>query len=151
MPEHPPCADLRRISAASAPCPSRHKCQALQQMHILFIFQQRAVQGRDSLGGVAVFENLVGNVVGHQQLEPVDKLGGGGLFLQAGNLAHVEKHIQGLVDQGLFDIGKVDVDNVLHGLPVGELDKVEKTAAEESVRQLLLIVAGDDYHRAILG
>jgi hypothetical protein len=36
-----------------------------------------------------------------------------------------------------------------HQLLIGEVDEVEDAAAEERVGQLLLVVAGDDHHRAL--
>src|SRR5690606_19508414 len=51
--------------------PARHERQTFQQMHVLLVLQQGAVQGRDRLGGIALLEDLVGDIVGQQQLEPV--------------------------------------------------------------------------------
>jgi hypothetical protein len=38
-----------------------------------------------------------------------------------------------------------------HGRRVGKADVVKEAAPQERVRQLLLVVAGDDDHRAVLG
>jgi hypothetical protein len=43
------------------------------------------------------------------------------------------------------------IDDGLHGVGVGELDVVEEAAAQEGVRQLLLVVGGDDDHRPLSG
>ena len=56
--------------------------------------------------------------------------------------------LQRLGDQLLLDAGEVHVDDLLHRLGVGEADVVEEAAAQEGVRQLLLVVGGDDHHRA---
>ena len=45
----------------------------------------------------------------------------------------------------------VDVDDLLHGVRLGEADVVEETAAEKGVRQLLLVVRGDEDDRPLLG
>ena len=42
------------------------------------------------------------------------------------------------------------VDDALHRLRVGEADVVEEAAAQEGVRQLLLVVAGDEDERPVL-
>ena len=42
-------------------------------------------------------------------------------------------------------------DNLLHGVGFGELDVVEKAAAQKGVRQLFFIVRGDEYQRPRLG
>jgi hypothetical protein len=46
--------------------------------------------------------------------------------------------------------GIVDIDDVAACVFVRELDEVEEAAAQEGVRQLLLIVGGDDYDRTLL-
>ena len=41
----------------------------------------------------------------------------------------------------------VDLDDPLHRLGIREPDVVEEATAQESIRQLFLIIAGDDDHR----
>jgi hypothetical protein len=45
----------------------------------------------------------------------------------------------------------VELDDGLHLGLVGEADVVEEAAAQEGVRQLLLVVGGDDDHRPLAG
>jgi hypothetical protein len=45
----------------------------------------------------------------------------------------------------------VDAHDAAHELRLGEVDEVEDAAAQEGVRQLLLVVAGDDHDGALLG
>src|SRR5690349_572995 len=51
----------------------------------------------------------------------------------------------------MLQIGKMYVDDPLHRLTVRKSDVMEKTAAQEGVRQLLLVVGGDDDDRAMPG
>ena len=51
-----------------------HKGKTLQQLDVLLVLEQRTVQRWDGLAVVAVFENLIGNIVRHQQLQPIDEL-----------------------------------------------------------------------------
>jgi hypothetical protein len=57
---------------------------ALEQVHVLLVLQERAVQRRDQLGGIALLQHLGRDLVDHQQLDPVEQLGGGRLLLQPG-------------------------------------------------------------------
>src|SRR5439155_17481145 len=64
-----------------------HEHQALEQMHVLLVLEQRAVQGRDDRLAVLRAQRVWRNVLGEQQLQPVEELRGGGLFLQARDFA----------------------------------------------------------------
>ena len=75
----------RRRSRASPPLPSRHKRQPLKQMHVLLVLEQRAVQRRDQLLRIALAQQLRADVLDHQQLQPIQKFRGRGLFLDAGH------------------------------------------------------------------
>src|SRR5207253_3442979 len=70
---------------------SVQKRQALEQMHVLFILQQGAVQGRDQLCRVACPQHLGGNVLDEQELDPVEQLRSRRFFLQSKNLADFKK------------------------------------------------------------
>jgi hypothetical protein len=74
------------------------------------------------------------------QLEPVDQFAGGRLLLEAGHVADIVEDVHRTRHQALLDVGKVDVDNRLHRLPIGKLDIVEEASAQESVGQLLFII-----------
>ena len=106
------------------------------------------MQGRDQLGGILLPQHALVDVLDHQELQPVQQLRSGGLLLQAGHLADVVEDPQGLRDQLLLDAGEVDLDDLFHGVVVGEADVVEEAAAQKGVRQFLLVVRGDDDHRA---
>src|SRR6516164_10354983 len=51
----------------------------------------------------------------------------------------------------MFQIGKMYVDDLLHGLAVRKSDVMEETTAQKGVRQLFLVVGGDDDNRAMSG
>ena len=55
---------------------SRHECQPLEQMNVLFVLDQRAVQRRDQLLRIALAQRLDRNILDHQKLEPVEQFGG---------------------------------------------------------------------------
>ena len=128
-----------------------HKRQALKQVHVLLVFEQRAVQGRNRLGLIALAQNFIGDIVGHQQLQPIDQFGGRGLFLQTGDGAQIEKHFHRLLDQIFRNIRVVHIDDLTHGVAIGEIDKVKETAAQKSVGQFFFVVRGDDNDGALPG
>ncbi len=109
------------------------------------------MQRRDELARILLAQHLGRDVFHHQQLQPVEQLGGRGLLLQARHVADLVEIVERLGDQRLLHIGEVDVDDRLHRLAVGELDVVEEAAAQEGVGQLLLVVRGDDHDGALLG
>src|SRR5207253_7230817 len=110
---------------------------------------QCAMQRRDQLCRVARSQHLGGNILDEQELDPVEQLGGRRFLLQSGNLADIIKDGQGLVHQLVFQIGEMYVDDALHRFAVGKADVMEKATAEKGVRQLLFVVRGDDYDRAM--
>src|SRR3990167_5968715 len=128
-----------------------HERQALKQHHILLVLHQGAGQWRDGLGRIAFAQYRLADVVGHQQLEPVDQFACGRLFLQAWHFAHVEEHVEGFSHQVFLDVGVVHVDDLLQGAAIGEGDVVEEAAAQEGVRQLFFVVRGDDDDRPYFG
>src|SRR3546814_17359150 len=56
----------RSLAALTA----RHERQLFEEHHILLVFEQRAVQGRDRLADVAVLEDLDRHILVEQQLKP---------------------------------------------------------------------------------
>src|ERR1700733_7417024 len=125
--------------------------QPFEQMHVLLVFQQRAVQRRNQLARIAFPEHFRRDVLVEQQLEPVQKLRGRRFLLQARHFPHLEEDPQRLFHHALLDAGEMHVDDLVHGVDVGELDVVEKTTAQERVRQFLFVVRGDHHDRANLG
>ncbi len=108
--------------------------------------------GGISFLGSRSFSNSTRHVLGHQQLEPVEKLGRGRLLLHAGHVADFVEDIQAPRATSIFWIsGKWTLMMSQHRVPVGELDVVEETAAQERVGQFLFIVRGDDHQRAVGG
>src|SRR5471032_1724870 len=73
-----------------------HEHQAFEQVHVLLVLEQRAVQRRDDGLAVLGVQRFGRDVLGEQQLEPVEQLRGGGLLLQARHLAHFEEHFHRL-------------------------------------------------------
>ena len=83
-----------------------HEHQAFEQVHVLFVLEQCAVQGRYHELLVAAAQRLGGNVLGDEELEPVEQLGGGGLLLETGDLAQAEEDLERFLQQGLLISGK---------------------------------------------
>src|SRR6266540_658383 len=131
----------------SAGLPPRHEGQALEQMHVLLVLEQRAVQRRYELFRIALAQRLRADVLDQQQFQPVQQLGGRGLLLEPRHLADLVEQLHRLRDQPLLDAGKMHLDDRPHGLAIGKADVMEEAAAQERVRQLLLVVRGDDDDR----
>src|SRR5690606_13564512 len=93
-----------------------HKRQPLQQMHILLVLQQSVVMRRNRLSRIMITQDFRRNLIGHQQLQPVNLLRGGRLLLQPGRLANIEENIQGLPHQVVLNIREVNPNDVFHGL-----------------------------------
>src|SRR5437773_7912319 len=118
-------------------------------MHVLLVLEQRAVERRDDDFLVRAPERLGRDVLGEEELEPVEELRGGGLFLETRHLAQFEKNLQRFLEQRLLQTRKVDIDDARHRLLVREPDVVKKAAAEERIGKLLFVVAGDNDQRPI--
>ena len=58
------------------PLPPCHECQPLKQHNILLIFEERAVQGGDRFGRIAVLQHVERHVFGEEQFEPVEQFTG---------------------------------------------------------------------------
>ena len=116
-------------------------------MHVLLVLDQRAVQRRDQLLRIALAQRLRADVLDHQELQPVQQFGRGRLLLHARHFADLVEQLQRLGDQALLDAGEMHVDDRRHGVGIGEADVVEEAAAQERVRQFLLVVRGDDDDR----
>ena len=117
----------------------------------MFVFEQGAHQWRHRDLLVGALQGFERDVFGHQQFQPVQQLAGRGLFLQAGQAAHVIKRLERQGQQVFFEGGEVHIHDLAHGVRFGELDVVEEAAAQESVRQLLFVVGGDEHQGPGLG
>ncbi len=118
-------------------------------MHVLLVLQQRAGQRRHRDLVVLRAQRLGRNLLGDQQLQPVEEFGGRRFLLEARQLAHAEEHRQRVGQQFLAQLREVDVDDGLHRVLVRELDVVEEATAQEGVRKLFLVVRGDDHQRPV--
>src|ERR1700746_2455640 len=78
------------LSLSSNLAPAQER-QPLEQVHVLLVLEQRAVQRRDQLARVALPEHLGGDVLVEQELQPIQKLARRGLLLQARHLAYLEE------------------------------------------------------------
>src|SRR5262245_50087028 len=74
----------------------RHEGEPLEQVHVLLVLDQRAVQRRDELLGVALAQRLRADVLDHEQLEPVEQLRGRRLLLHPRHLAYLVEQPQRL-------------------------------------------------------
>src|SRR6266705_1992650 len=94
---------------------------------------------------------IVEEVLGERELQPVEELGGRGLFLQARDFAHLEERFERFAQERLLQSREMHPDDFLHRLLVGEADVMEEAAPQEGVGQLLFVVRGDEHDRALLG
>src|SRR5882762_1752280 len=93
---------------------ARHEDEALEQVDVLLVLEQRAVQRRDDGLAVLGSQGVGRNVLGEQELQPVEQLGGRGLFLQTRHLAHLEEDFERFAKERLLEPGKVHVHDLLH-------------------------------------
>src|SRR5882672_522960 len=82
---------------------ARHEDEALEEVHVLLVLEQRAVQRRED--GLAVLgpQSVGRDVLGEQELQPVEQLGGRALLLQAGHFAHLEEHLERFAQQRFLE------------------------------------------------
>src|SRR3979409_293795 len=78
-----------RAKIAGLRARARHENEPLEQVDVLLVLQQRAVQRRDNGLAVLGSQGVGRDVLGEQQLQPVEQLGGRGLFFEAGHFAHL--------------------------------------------------------------
>ena len=93
---------LRAACRAVSAVVPRHEHQPLEQVDVLLVLQQRAVQRRDDGLVVARAQRFGRNVLGDEQLEPVQQFRGGGLLLQAGQFADLVEAVERLLEQLLL-------------------------------------------------
>jgi len=85
--------------------PAVEKQQLLEQVHVLLVLQQRAVQRRNEPFASSL-RSASANIFCHQQLDPIQEFGGGRLLLQARRLADLEERRQRLVQQFALQVRK---------------------------------------------
>ena len=90
--------------------PARHEGQPLEQMHVLLVLQQRAVQFRQAVLTISL-QILWRQILGQQQLQPIQHFAGGGFFLQPRRLANLKELRQRGGQQRRFDIGEMHLHN----------------------------------------
>jgi hypothetical protein len=126
--------------------------QALEQVTSCSFFSRAPCRGGISLRRDRLLAQHVGvDVLDHQQLQPVEQFGGRGLLLQARHLAHVVEDRSASATSFCLMPGKWTSTIACIVSVLGEADVVEEAAAQEGVRQLLLVVRGDDDDRPDLG
>src|ERR1700724_3057012 len=113
--------------------PAVKKQQLLEQVHVLLVFEQGAIQRRNELLRIVAAQHLGRDVLGHQQLDPVQELRRGRLFLQARRVAVLEECRQRLVQQLALKTGEMHVDDLRHRGRVRKADIVKKAAPEEGI------------------
>src|SRR5258708_3194854 len=136
-----------REQSLRSPLAPRQERKPLEQMHVLLVLEQRAVQRRNELLRVALAQDFRADILDQQKLEPIEQLRGRRLLLHPRYVADFVKQLERLRHQALLDAGEMHLDDRAHGIGVGEADVVEEAAAQESVGQLLLVVRGDHHDR----
>ena len=58
--------------------------QALEELHVLLVLEERAIERRNELAGIALAQRFCRDVVDEQQLDPVEQFRGRGLFFSPG-------------------------------------------------------------------
>src|SRR5687768_8318495 len=129
--------------------PAVQEYELLEQMNVLLVLEQRAVQDRDRLLRIVRPQRFRRDVFGDEQLDPVEQLRGRRLLAEPGRLAHAEERRECLREQLLLQVGEVHADYLLHRRRIGETDVVEEATTQECVGQLLLVVARDEDDRPV--
>src|SRR6266852_4315038 len=109
--------------------PAMKEQQLLEQLHVLLVLEQRAIQRRDQLLRIVAAQGLGRNVLGHEELDPIQEFGGGRLLLQTRRVANLEERRQRLVQQIALQVRKVHVDDLRHRGRIRKADIVKKTAS----------------------
>src|SRR5688500_7302602 len=116
---------LRRGSARTTGAPVQED-ELFEKVHVLLVLQERAVERWNRSLGVVGTQRLGRNVLGEQQLEPVEQFRGGGLLLEAGHVADPVEGAECLGQQLALEPGEMHADDTLHRLGIGEADVVEE-------------------------
>src|SRR5437870_5105412 len=128
---------------------ARHEDKTLEEMDVLLVLEQRAVQRRDD--GLAVLgpQGVGRDVLGEQELQPVEQLRGRGPLFEAGHFAHLEEHLERFAKQRFLEPRKVHFHDLLHRFLVGEAYVMKETTPQKGVGQLLFVVRGDENDGAL--
>src|SRR5271169_1057530 len=102
-------------------------------MDVLLVLEQRAVERRNELLRIIAAQSLGRDILGEQQLDPVEQLQGGRLFLEAGRLAHLEERRERLAQQLALQPRKMHIDDARHRGLVRKADVVKEATAQERV------------------
>src|SRR3990167_1884191 len=81
------------LLALLSPC---HEGESLEQMDVLLVLEQRAMQRRNELLGILGPQRIRRHVLDHQQLQPVEQFRGGRLLLEPRHFPDVIEDIQRL-------------------------------------------------------
>src|SRR5439155_20351100 len=92
----------KRVTQRTSSSGARHEDDALEQVDVLLVLEQRAVQRRNERLAIAALQRFGRNVFGQQQFEPVEELGGRRLLLEARHFAQVEEHFERFGEQRLL-------------------------------------------------
>ena len=119
-------------------------------MQVLLGLEQGAIEGRHQFARLAGAHRLgaISSANSSRIQSSSSEVEG---FCAALYLAQLEEEIHRLTEQALLEVWVVELDDGLHLGLVGEADVVEEAAAQEGIRQLLLVVGGDDDHLPLLG
>src|SRR5690349_21679688 len=117
--------------AASAAVSARHEREPLEEMHVLFVLQERTVQWRNQFFRVALAQGVGADILDHQKLQPVEQFGSGGLFLHAWHFADFVEQLERLRYQPLLDARKMHVDNGTHRVRIRKPYVVKEAAAQK--------------------
>src|SRR5208337_2915470 len=142
---------LRKRDAIETGCAlslaAAQKSELFEQMHVLLVLQERAMQWRDQLFGLLLAQRLGRDVLVEEKFQPVEQFRGRRLFLEPRRLAQGEERTHRLFDEDRLDSGKVRFDDCAHRVWVRKADVVEEAPAQERVGQLLFVVRRDDDDR----
>src|SRR5690349_25099317 len=103
---------------ATLPSRTRHERDPLEQMHVLLVLEQRAVQRRNDDLPVLASQRFGRDVLRQQELQPVQELGSRWLLLEPRHFAQLEKHLQRFLEQRPLESRKMHVDDARHRLLV---------------------------------
>src|SRR3546814_2735166 len=92
--------------------------EALEQHHVCLVLEESAVERRDQRLDVPRTEHVERQVLVHEQLQPVEKLGRRRLLLEARNVPDLVEDGERLAHQFLLALGEVHIEYGLHPLPI---------------------------------
>ena len=135
-----------RCTAARA---AMHEHQLLEQVHVLLVLEQRAVQGRQRLLRIVAAQRLGRMSSATSSLSQSSSSEVDGFFFSPGVSRSSKNAASASASSSCFSRGKCTSTMRAHRRLVREADVVEEAAPQEGVGQLLLVVAGDDHERPV--